>query len=361
MLSAGSIARARRSSPPPPGQCVTLSAHQVGKRRAAERCYWGTPIKRAREPHARALARGKSCERSAQAPHTPTQQPRWQLPLARRWRRSTRPSRRSTSSSGPPQRQRQHQLHQLQHQQRQLPSLQVWAQASGVTALGVRPTAAAAAHQPADRGVHITHNDAIACARSRVPAGAPPTPAPTPVPTPTPAAASPAPEKQAKQPKEPKQPKQAKGEAAAAAAAPPAANDAQGHFPKVLIKVRHRWESLRPRPAPRGHVHCSTECLAEQAGQSGCSAFASGPRSSSDRAVPHACAVLACVQVGRVLTVDLIENSDKLYKLSVDLGPGDTRQVRQAAMVAAMPSTAPAGSQAQQPAHAWCWRRSARA
>lgn len=35
----------------------------------------------------------------------------------------------------------------------------------------------------------------------------------------------------------------------------------------------------------------------------------------------------SCAQVARILSVDLVENSEKLYKLSVDVG-SETRQVR---------------------------------
>ncbi len=38
--------------------------------------------------------------------------------------------------------------------------------------------------------------------------------------------------------------------------------------------------------------------------------------------------VCVCTQVGRILTVDLVENSEKLYKLTVDVGGGEVRKVR---------------------------------
>ena len=37
--------------------------------------------------------------------------------------------------------------------------------------------------------------------------------------------------------------------------------------------------------------------------------------------------LLACDQVARVLTVSELANSEKLYKLSIDVGNGETKQV----------------------------------
>ena len=119
---------------------------------------------------------------------------------------------------------------------------------------------------------------------------------------------------------------------AAAAASAPAQSEAATHFQKVLIKVgscmqAHGWGELC--------LHaCVLVCMgmhtlyARIALEFMPNCGADGKRGEGVQRVAHVLPVhsMYAPQVGKILTVETLENSEKLYKLTVDIG-GEVRHV----------------------------------